>query len=26
VANAMGIRVRDLPLTRARIIAALSDR
>ena len=26
VANAMGIRMRDLPLTRARIIAALSDR
>jgi len=26
VANAMGIRVRDLPLTRARIIAALNDR
>ena len=25
VANAMGIRVRDLPLTRARIIAALGD-
>ena len=26
VASAMGIRVRDLPLTRARIIAALNDR